>query len=399
MLDRSSQESEGLTSDSNKPDTQSPSNAKPMPSAEKSSEGIGPKSRSTKTFVKSHRAASKEDADKWIESELSPTLNQMDLAHTGNPNTLVHQQPSWEAWDSLNHAASKEVSTMGQNTGMATGRAGVIFRSVVIQDTREMEKKQNGLGVAESEVAYTLDQTGAQGVLISSAEGSPAKTSQLPESEPDSQANDQDSSSRQPESLTLFSGTEAGFSLRMFPDSFPHKAEEISESFSRRWPNSGFMTSPGECWTVDTSECRSDGGVSSSLPDVLEADVPPRFYLSQKAAAGILRRAERRGKALPEHLESALRELSGQAATRDEADPTTSTGKGRSSLPPSPPSGEREAEGQQEMSARTLSQDRSPADTGKASTQPLTMEQSSVRRLTPTECERLQGFPDGWTVP
>lgn len=24
-------------------------------------------------------------------------------------------------------------------------------------------------------------------------------------------------------------------------------------------------------------------------------------------------------------------------------------------------------------------------------------ESSSVRRLTPTECERLQGFPDGWT--
>jgi DNA (cytosine-5)-methyltransferase 1 len=24
-------------------------------------------------------------------------------------------------------------------------------------------------------------------------------------------------------------------------------------------------------------------------------------------------------------------------------------------------------------------------------------EQTMVRRLTPTECERLQGFPDGWT--
>jgi site-specific DNA-cytosine methylase len=24
---------------------------------------------------------------------------------------------------------------------------------------------------------------------------------------------------------------------------------------------------------------------------------------------------------------------------------------------------------------------------------------STVRRLTPTECERLQGFPDGWTIP
>ena len=25
------------------------------------------------------------------------------------------------------------------------------------------------------------------------------------------------------------------------------------------------------------------------------------------------------------------------------------------------------------------------------------MENATVRRLTPTECERLQGFPDGWT--
>jgi site-specific DNA-cytosine methylase len=25
-------------------------------------------------------------------------------------------------------------------------------------------------------------------------------------------------------------------------------------------------------------------------------------------------------------------------------------------------------------------------------------EKSSVRRLTPTECERLQGFPEGWTA-
>jgi DNA (cytosine-5)-methyltransferase 1 len=24
---------------------------------------------------------------------------------------------------------------------------------------------------------------------------------------------------------------------------------------------------------------------------------------------------------------------------------------------------------------------------------------NAVRRLTPTECERLQGFPDNWTVP
>jgi DNA (cytosine-5)-methyltransferase 1 len=28
----------------------------------------------------------------------------------------------------------------------------------------------------------------------------------------------------------------------------------------------------------------------------------------------------------------------------------------------------------------------------------ITENQSTVRRLTPTECERLQGFPDGWTA-
>jgi len=27
----------------------------------------------------------------------------------------------------------------------------------------------------------------------------------------------------------------------------------------------------------------------------------------------------------------------------------------------------------------------------------LLSQQSQIRRLTPTECERLQGFPDGWT--
>ena len=185
-------------------------------------------------------------------------------------------------------------------------------------------------------------------LLISSAEASPARTSQSPENEQVSQANAQDSSLRQPESLTLFSETEDGFSLRMFPDSFPQTADEISPSYLRRWPTSGFTTSPGECWTVDSSECHSDGGAFSSLPDVLVADVPPRFYLSPKAAAGIIRRAEKRGRELPEHLAEALRMLS----TDGKAEQTAT-------------------------SART----------------------SSVRRLTPTECERLQGFPDGWTIP
>jgi site-specific DNA-cytosine methylase len=27
----------------------------------------------------------------------------------------------------------------------------------------------------------------------------------------------------------------------------------------------------------------------------------------------------------------------------------------------------------------------------------LSLDKSTIRRLTPLECERLQGFPDGWT--
>ena len=45
-----------------------------------------------------------------------------------------------------------------------------------------------------------------------------------------------------------------------------------------------------------------------TLSEVLETGpVPERYFLSKAACAGILRRAERRGKKLPEHLEAALR--------------------------------------------------------------------------------------------
>ena len=44
----------------------------------------------------------------------------------------------------------------------------------------------------------------------------------------------------------------------------------------------------------------------SRLSDILQKNVPQRFYLSRKACLGILRRASARGKALPEILKKAL---------------------------------------------------------------------------------------------
>jgi hypothetical protein len=57
---------------------------------------------------------------------------------------------------------------------------------------------------------------------------------------------------------------------------------------------------------LNTSEFPSDGAVSSSLADVLETSAQQKYYLSQKACEGILRRASKRGKKLPEALEKAL---------------------------------------------------------------------------------------------
>ena len=61
----------------------------------------------------------------------------------------------------------------------------------------------------------------------------------------------------------------------------------------------------GEHWTRNTSMCHSEGR-DVFLSEILEVQVPPKYYLSQKACLGILRRAAARGKKLPPLLKKAL---------------------------------------------------------------------------------------------
>lgn len=256
LSEASSQDPAASISDSSKPECQSLGNASKTPSAEKSSQDIGPTSPATRTLEVS--AFTQNQRDEIRELEVAGAL-------AAEPGA---KQQTYLAF----HATQDPISSEG--------------------------------------FAPSLGANAHLAVLMSSAEDSPAKTFPSPESGLDSAENEADCSSRQYESLTLFSGTEDGSSLKTFPDSFPQTTDEISELFSRRWPKSGFTTSPGECWTADTSECPSGGGEFSSLPDVLEDQVPERFYLSQKAAAGILRRSEKRGRDLPKHLHQALSALS-----------------------------------------------------------------------------------------
>ena len=61
----------------------------------------------------------------------------------------------------------------------------------------------------------------------------------------------------------------------------------------------------GEFSMLNTGVSPNDAK-ESFLSQILEDDVPPKYYLSPKACQGILRRAAARGKALPEALRVAL---------------------------------------------------------------------------------------------
>ena len=71
------------------------------------------------------------------------------------------------------------------------------------------------------------------------------------------------------------------------------------------------MASRGECLTLAMPEFHS-AAVESFLWQVLEAQpLPERYFLSPRACAGILRRAAKRGKTLPERLVAALEAVAG----------------------------------------------------------------------------------------
>ena len=111
-----------------------------------------------------------------------------------------------------------------------------------------------------------------------------------------------------------------GWFGRTCPASCPATEDGILVPSSGAWASSG-MGSPTECLTLSSPEhatfperCPSDGDVCS-LSDILETgDVPQRYFLTARACRGILRRAEKRGKALPSALHQALQSVAERAA-------------------------------------------------------------------------------------
>jgi len=105
-----------------------------------------------------------------------------------------------------------------------------------------------------------------------------------------------------------------GSSWRTYRGSCQAIADETSPDSSMKWSPAG-MASDGACSMPVTSAWRKHVGESSlspvepTLSSILEPRADSRFELSARAAAGILRRAGRRGRSMPPALEMALSEL------------------------------------------------------------------------------------------
>lgn len=100
---------------------------------------------------------------------------------------------------------------------------------------------------------------------------------------------------------------------------------DIPMPSSGKWATAGVVRGGqfvplGDSLTLNIGEYPREESVST-LSEVLEVIVPKKYYLSATACAGILRRAERRGKELPPLLKEALISVT-NASTQEETEAT-----------------------------------------------------------------------------
>ena len=176
--------------------------------------------------------------------------------------------------------------------------------------------------------------------IISSPSDHPARIYQLPVEGQDSPAKGADYSMRQCE---LFpSGDHVISSSRTWQGLSHQITGTTLREYCKALPTSGTMKRCGQPSTLNGAECRnvavecfSSASVTESPPepiysrlaDVLLKSAATKYNLSAKAAAGILRRAEKRGKKLPTILKKALEDvasLSTEQPSTKEKTPCTS---------------------------------------------------------------------------
>ena len=112
-------------------------------------------------FVKSKRAQSETDYETWIEGEVAPTLNAFDLGDTRATTVILFEATRVEDV----RIYDRYSPTVATYWGTGGARVPYVFP---IQDGREVDKKQNGLGVGnDGDPAYTIDTVSQQAVASS----------------------------------------------------------------------------------------------------------------------------------------------------------------------------------------------------------------------------------------
>lgn len=80
---------------------------------------------------------------------------------------------------------------------------------------------------------------------------------------------------------------------------------QVANGQPQEWLEGGRLTQLGESLTLNIGEYPSVEN-ESTLSEILEDNVPEKYYLSPKACWGILRRAKNKGRKLPDNLRIAL---------------------------------------------------------------------------------------------
>ena len=265
--------------------------------------GDNPLVQSPIPFRKSKRACSTTDNETWVPADASNTLNNFDLGDTRTTHAVVQPVGFSMREDATNGTFDvKQVDTslclQALRPAVTSHHAqNIVVQPIPIQDGREMEKKQNGLGIAnQGDPAYTIDTTGAQAAAV------PFRKSKRAQSTTD------------------------------------HETWVEAEASNTLTPH-----------IVQASELRLRGQIT-------EKDVCPTLTAGAK-----------QGDTEPLAVH-AISFQPGNLVRKAGADPSTEV------FP-------------------TLSKDSGDQNPHVATVQPA----MAVRRLTPRECERLQGFPDNWS--
>ena len=132
-------------------------------------------------------------------------------------------------------------------------------------------------------------------------------------------AKDQDYSMKQLDLFGNCAPEDAGYALRwrkMLRDCSPQMMVSHLQGASESYSTAGLVKRDGGYSTANISVWPKDGS-ACSLSQILEDNPSMKYSLSPRACLGILRRAEKRDKELPEMLERALRQVASEGMSAD----------------------------------------------------------------------------------